>query len=128
MKQELLGERIQCERCNRAFPITVLAYVAVDDNAAFHADNRMAHSTFDNFGNVLALTDAAAGEIGRRHSAGRFDADVVVRVTPDPSDYRKVLIHFDFALADGRDCILQSQGIPIVIARGISARIASMQN
>ncbi|MEZ6112717.1 MAG: hypothetical protein R3C99_17155 [Pirellulaceae bacterium] len=47
----------------------------------------------------------------------------VVRVTPDISDYRKVTIQFDFALADGRDWIGQSQGIPIVVDREVAPEL-----
>jgi hypothetical protein len=119
-KQELLGERIQCDNCNNAFPITVLAGTAADIKSAFDAGNGMAHSVSDNFGNVVDFTDAAIDEIRMRHADGRFDADVVVRVTPDPSEYRKVMIQFDFALADGRDWIGQSQGIPIVVDREVA--------
>lgn len=122
-KQELLGERIQCDKCNTAFPITVLADTAAEITSAFDAGNRMARSVSDNFGNVIELTDVAIDEIRRRHTAGRFEPDVVVRVTPDPSAFRNVTIQFDFALADGRDWIGQSQGIPIVVDRTVAPEL-----
>ena len=122
-KQELVGERIQCDNCNNAFPITVLAGMAADIASAFDAGNGTARLVSDNFGNVIDLTDVAIDEIRRRHTAGRFDADVVVRASPDPSEFRKVMIQFDYALADGRDWIGQSQGIPIVVDREVAPEL-----
>ena len=122
-KQELLGERILCNNCGSAFPITVLAGTAAAVGSQFQAGSGMAHSLSDHFGNVVDLTDAAIDEIRKRHKAGRFDPDVVVRVTPDIADYRKVTIQFDFALADGRDWIGQSQGIPIVVDREVAPEL-----
>jgi Fe-S cluster assembly iron-binding protein IscA len=116
-KQALVAERIQCGNCYHSFPITVLAGVAAEVTSAFPADNGIAPSISDHFCNVVEFTDSAIEEIRRRHAAGRFGADVVVRVTPDRSEYPKVMIQFDYALADGRDWIGQSHGIPMVVDR-----------
>lgn len=122
-RQELVAERIQCSNCNNAFPITVLAGTAAEITSAFEAGGGSARSISDNFGNVVEFTDSAIAEIRRRHKEGRFDADVVVRVTPDRSEFRKVAIAFDFALADGRDWIGQSHGIPIVVDRDMAPEL-----
>ena len=91
--------------------------------ASDEAANSSVCSPTDNFGNIISLTDAAVAEIKRRHKRGQFDSDVVVRVEPDRSEVRKVSIAFDFALADGRDWIGQSRGIPIVVDRAIAPQL-----
>ena len=123
VKQELLEERIQCGNCNTAFPITVLAGTAAEITSALVAGSGNEQSVSDNFGNVVDLTDSAIEEIRRRLTDGQFDADVVVRVTPDRSEYRKVSVQFDLALAGGRDWIGQSHGIPIVVDRDLAAEL-----
>ena len=100
-----------------SFPITVLAGTAREITAPFEAGDGDAQSISDNFGNVIALTDSATQEIQQRHAKAQFDEDVVVRVEPDQSDHRKVAIAFDFPLADGRDWIGASRGIPVVVSR-----------
>lgn len=123
VKQYLLGERIQCRTCKNAFPITVLAGTAAQITSPHDAGSGIARSLSDNFGNIVDLTDSAVDEIRRRHAAGQFDADVVVRVSLDRAEYRTVTIQFDFVLADGRDWIGQSKGIPIVVDRDMASEL-----
>lgn len=116
LKQQLVAEKVLCNRCSSAFPITVLSKAA-KTVTAFDADRDGAHSFFDNFGNVIEFTDAACEEIKRRLSAGKFGAEAVVRITPDSMAPNHVGVLFDFALADGRDWIGKSRGIPVVVDR-----------
>jgi Fe-S cluster assembly iron-binding protein IscA len=50
-------------------------------------------------------------------------ADAVVRIEPDALSPIQVRIAFDYALADGRDVMGQSQGIPIVVDRRVAPEL-----
>ncbi len=91
--------------------------------SAFEAGRDGPTSLSDNFGNIVELTEAACEEIKRRHATGQFGADVVVRIEPDSNVPTHVLVAFDFPLADGRDWIGESHGIPIVIDRRVAPEL-----
>ena len=113
-KQRLISEQIQCHACSTIYPLTVLANSLTEGPLP---GEFQAKSVSDNFGNVVSLTPSAVEEIQRRHTEAEFDPDVVVRVEPDPLSPRSVKVTFDFALADGRDWIGESNGIPVVVSR-----------
>ncbi len=115
--KELFGETLRCKECGAALPISVLAAgaPAIDSVSAWDTD--IGSGIGFNLGNVVALSDAAAQEILRRHFSGRFKAKPVVRIGPARSTDKSYMIGFDFALADGRDWIGESHGIGIIVDR-----------
>jgi len=117
LKQQLVAEKVLCDRCSCAFPITVLSGEAKTVTAAFSAGREGDEPFIANFGNVVELTEAASEEINRRLTAGCFGPETVVRIAPDRMTPNHASVLFDFPLADGRDWIGQSRGIPIVVDR-----------
>jgi Fe-S cluster assembly iron-binding protein IscA len=114
--KELAAEVVRCTACGARHPVMVLADGASRVSSSFEAGQAAGTAVSENVGNVVALTKAAASEIVRRLHAGQFGPDAVVRIPPGecPAEYT---VAFDYALADGRDWIGASQGIPIVVDR-----------
>lgn len=121
LKQELLGEQVLCSECSGTFSITVLTADA--RSVSSFETNDIPDSTAENFGNVVALSDSAVDEIRRRHRVGGFDSNVAVRIEPQPGQPKEVLVTFDIPLADGRDWIGESQGIPVLVDRRAAAEL-----
>jgi len=121
-KEHLISEHVRCSNCGEHFPVAVLAAGAqmVEAGAALQPVDR---SVQGSIGNVVELSEAAVEEIRRRHGAGEFEPDVVVRVEPHQTSRHQLKVAFDFALADGRDWIGQSDGIPVVVDRRIAGTI-----
>lgn len=117
-KHQLKKEGIQCDVCQVLFPVTILTETAVEFTSPENG-KRSSESFVKQFGNVVELTEKAVVEIRHRQDAGQFhDDDIAVRVTPDRTIHRNVIIQFDFVSADGSDWIGSSGGVPILIDRG----------
>lgn len=117
IRDEVIAEVIQCDRCWNRYPITILAPNAPAIHSSFVAAQDAGMSLRDSLGNIVGLTEAARLEILRRQCGGRFGNDVVVRVLPPSTRENEYRVEFDFPLADGRDWIGESRGIPIVVDR-----------
>ncbi|WP_425614918.1 hypothetical protein NA78x_004802 [Anatilimnocola sp. NA78] len=103
--------------CRTTFPISILAHYASPVASGLAAGQEGSNAFAENFGTVVQLTPAAAEQITLLHSQGRFGGDVAVRIEPARAIGGQVAVAFDFPLADGRDWIGSSGGIPIVIDR-----------
>jgi Fe-S cluster assembly iron-binding protein IscA len=123
VRDQLVSERVVCNGCDSAFPITVLGSQAKSISAASAAGAADSHLLADNFGNIVELTTSAIEEVKRLHREGQLEPDVVVRIEPDTREPYKITVAFDFALADGRDWIGESQGIPIVVDRRVAPEL-----
>jgi Fe-S cluster assembly iron-binding protein IscA len=122
-KQRLLAEHVVCGDCQRRFPITVLARRAQDGQLIQPIESQMPASILDQFAKVVDFTDAAVVEIKGRFAAGGFRDQVVVRVECEPRDDQKVTILFDYPIADDRDWLGESNGLPIVVSRDIAPKL-----
>jgi hypothetical protein len=119
-KEELVGEHIVCAGCNHTFPSTVLTGEAESILPLGTAGTNLPSSGEDS---IVTLTPSAVEEIRRRHFEGEFEANVAVRIEPDPREPNKVLLAFDMLLDDERDLICQSAGIPILVDRRIAHEV-----
>ena len=122
-KDELLGERIVCDHCTQRYPITVLGRSACAIGSAYESGVEGEGSVSDTIGNIVELTEAACDEVKLRHARGQFPPDVVTRIEPDTATANYIKVTFDIPVADGRDWLGESQGIPIVISRRVAPQI-----
>jgi Fe-S cluster assembly iron-binding protein IscA len=122
-KQRLVAEQVVCGECKQKFAITVLARRAQNGQMIQPIESQIPPSILDHFAKVVDFTDAAVQEIRRRHAQAKFGSEVVVRVECEPPDYHKINITFDYPIADERDWIGESNGIPVVIDREIAPEI-----
>jgi Fe-S cluster assembly iron-binding protein IscA len=121
--KELYDEAVRCTTCGANLPVTVLAVGAPTIGSMLEVE-AYAHSGIHcNLGNVVALSDAAAQEILRRHFSGEFESKPVVRIAPPRLPEEGYAVGFDFALADGRDWIGESHGIGILVDRRDAPRL-----
>ncbi len=113
----MLAEHVCCDSCHREYPVAVLASCATEVDSPYSAGAKAGNSVADCLGNIVSLTEAAAYELRRRIGEARFEGDAVVRITPDDSHGPTYSVGFDYAAADGRDWLGESQGLPIAIDR-----------
>jgi len=114
-RQEIVAEGVCCEGCGALLPVTFLAASAPTVASQFEASQSGDGAVSSSIGNVVALTERCAIELKRRHTAGGFGQDAVVRVAPGNASEYELL--FDFAVANGQDWIGESQGLPVVVDR-----------
>jgi Fe-S cluster assembly iron-binding protein IscA len=122
--RRMAAEHVHCRSCQHRYPLTVLAATAPAVTSPHELFRDRLEPTLTAVGNVVALTAAAVEELKRRHQAGKFSSDAVVRIGAPRQLGESFAVAFDYLEADGQDWIGQSHGIPIVVAKEDAPELA----